>query len=317
MELTLQQAFESTFHTKYDFVDFLSSDSSMSSKIVSSSKTSSVFYQPEPNLKAYLKFLNRFVFSHLLIQNDVVFSYRKDHSVLQAILQHQHNGCFFKTDLKDFFNSITEDQVRRVIQTKLHESPIYDLNAYHPFLEQLVMIDGKLPVGFPTSPAISNSVLYEMDVFLADWAKSNQVVYTRYADDLIFSAQTDEVLKQLPQLLEELLENLYGGSLQLNPEKTFFTHSGKKLKLLGLVLLPNGHVTISKTVKTKIETLLHYYSVDKKVFSEMLERDFGDVSKLMGTLHYAQTIDKGYINKLRRKYGNFLLDIFLKGKMQP
>ncbi len=315
MEITLRKAFESTFHDKQSFDHFLLCDSSQSIQLFSSPKHPNAYYQPEQTLKSYLKFLNRFVFCYASVQQDVVFSYRKNHSVLQALLQHQGNHCFFKTDLKNFFNSITVSDVQNVIQTTLSKSPISDLANYTALLEGMVTKDGILPVGFPTSPAISNGVLYSIDEELAKWTLKNEVVYTRYSDDLIFSAQNNDSLKALPAIIEGLLIKYFGGRLELNPSKTYFTHSGRKLKLLGLVMLPNGQVTVSKTIKSKIETLMHYYEYDRLVFEQLLVKNFGNLSRFFGVLNYVSTVDKYYIDKLRGKYGNYLIDLFMKGKI--
>lgn len=314
MKLTFKQAFESTFHSKYQFDDFLEANPVSMSNFLShpsAHKPSHSYYQPNKALKNYLRFLNRFVFGHAQLVDEAVYSYRKEHSVLQALIKHTGNQCFLKTDLQSFFNSISADDVQRVIQKRLFQSPVTDLSDYQELLTRLVLIDGQLPIGFPTSPLISNSVLFEMDAFFYRWSQDNDVVYTRYSDDLIFSSSNDEQLKTLPALLENWLSSHYEARFKLNPSKSFFTHSGQKIKLLGLVLLPNGHITVPKNMKSKIETLMFYFAEDRDVFSDLLEKYFGNVSKLMGTLHYIQTIDKNYVLKLRKKYGNYTVDLFL------
>ena len=48
-----------------------------------------------------------------------------------------------------------------------------------------------LPQGAPTSPALANICMYRADCRLAGLARSAGAVYTRYADDMAFSGDTD------------------------------------------------------------------------------------------------------------------------------
>ena len=47
---------------------------------------------------------------------------------------------------------------------------------------------GVLPQGAPTSPMLSNLVARKLDERLIEYSDSNHLVYTRYADDLVFSS---------------------------------------------------------------------------------------------------------------------------------
>ena len=268
MALTLKQAFESTFHEKQSFTDFLQADAASSSKLLhlqTDNRIARAYYQPDTNLKSYARFLNQFVFSHADIVNDVVFSYRKDTSILQALTKHTGNCCFFKTDFLQFFQSIAAADVETVIHQRLTASPIFDLQEYNTHIKNMVLIEAHLPVGLPTSPVISNAVLYDFDLFFQQWSEANQVTYTRYSDDLIFSATTDEAIKRLPNLLSDWLSNHYEGRFKLNPRKTTYAFwtEGKTIRI-GIASQWTYYVT--RQLKDKIEVLLHYYLVDKQLF---------------------------------------------------
>ena len=58
----------------------------------------------------------------------------------------------------------------------------------------LVFRFGKLTIGAPTSPAISNVLCFDLDVLLDGIAQSRGANYTRYADDLFFSTNEPKVL---------------------------------------------------------------------------------------------------------------------------
>lgn len=312
MALTLKNAFEATFRSNYRFEDFLALkvEQAASHKCLGDRE----IVQPNAELKAYLRFLNRFVFSYADVVDEAVFSYKKDASPKQSLIKHCQSRCFYKTDIARFFESISSDDVLQVFTNKLSQAPITDWSDYQAHLQNLVLVDGRLPIGFPSSPVISNSVLYEFDQAALSWAQQHNVIYTRYSDDLIFSAQNDEVLKSLPQRIEKWLNDFYDGRFKPNPYKSFFTHTGEKVKLLGLVIQPNGHISVSRSLKNKIEALLHYFIEDQAVFDRLLVQHFaGNAVGLMSMLSWVQSIDQPYIEKLRKKYGNYTVDLFLHG----
>jgi RNA-directed DNA polymerase len=57
-------------------------------------------------------------------------------------------------------------------------------------LTLLTTYEGKLPIGAPTSPVISNFICYQLDSDLIDFCGENHLTFTRYADDLTFSSDT-------------------------------------------------------------------------------------------------------------------------------
>lgn len=312
MALTLKNAFETTFRSSYCFEDFLALE--IDQAITNKELGNRDILQPSVELKAYLRFLNQFLFSYADVEDEVVFSYKKDASPKQSLIKHCQNRCFYKTDITRFFESITFNDVLQVFKSKLSKAPIVDWQQYQAHLQKLVLLNGRLPVGFPTSPVISNSVLYEFDQTANEWAKQHGVIYTRYSDDLIFSAKGDDALKELPQNIEQWLDELYDGHFKPNPYKSFFTHSGEKVKLLGLVIYPNGHISVSRSLKNKIETLLHYFIEDQTVFEDLLSKHFAsNPVGLMSMLSWVQSVDQLYIDKLRKKYGNYTVDLFLHG----
>jgi RNA-directed DNA polymerase len=312
MALTLKSAFESTFRSNYRFEDFLALKVEWAATRKKLGDREIV--QPNTELKSYLRFLNRFILSYANVVDEAVFSYKKDASPKQSLIKHCQSRCFYKTDIARFFESISSDDVQQVFANKLSKTPISDWSDYQAHLQRLVLVDGRLPIGFPSSPVISNSVLHEFDQAALAWAKQHKIIYTRYSDDLIFSAQNDAELKSLPQQIEKWLDEFYDGRFKPNPYKSFFTHTGKKVKLLGLVIQPNGHISVSRSLKNKIEALLHYFIEDRVVFARLLAQHFADNPVgVMSMLSWVQSVDRPYIEKLRKKYGNYTVDLFLHG----
>ena len=306
--LSLQKAFDSTFHHKLDFNDLLQLDLTQEYKTLQ--KRNKLILNPSPKLRKYLHFLNSFVFDYAKVNTDVVHSYRRGRSAYTAILKHANSKYFFQTDIQDFFYSITSQNIENILDANLSDIPICDISTFKYQLLNLVTVNNILPVGFPTSPNISNTCLYIFDNALENYCLKQGIIYTRYSDDIILSSNENN-LNNIQDIVSEKLNYFFGDRFQLNPHKTKHTHKGKKVKLLGMVILPSGKVSVDIKVKKQLEILLHFYINDKEKFSDYLEKHYdSNLSIISGKLNYINTIDKSYLNKLRKKYGNFVVDTF-------
>lgn len=58
-------------------------------------------------------------------------------------------------------------------------------------LSGFVTIDGALALGLPTSPTIANAICLDLDVSLQELAQQTGSVFSRYADDISFSSDTN------------------------------------------------------------------------------------------------------------------------------
>ncbi len=306
---SLEEIFVSTFHNKYQFSNFLSFD--VLAEVTKFKVRNKTIYELSKKLKAFQRFLNTCVFEYALINEEVVYSYRKGLTILNAVKKHSDNKYFFQTDISDFFGNISGNEIRNVLSHNLTNVPVNDIEKYTDRIFDLITIDRRLPVGFATSPLISNSCLLSFDNELQGFCIKNGITYSRYSDDLILSTNDDKALLNFDEILSELLNKHFHDSLKLNPAKTKHTHKGKKIKLLGLIVLPTGKITVDIRVKRKIEALLHFYITDKQKFSELAGGSYETgLAKVSGQLNYINMIDSEYLNKLRKKYGNTVVDMF-------
>ncbi len=90
-------------------------------------------------------------------------------------------------DLKDFFHSISAGRVRDIFIVDPFNFP-KDLSS---LIAVLATWYNKLPMGAPTSPVISNMICLGLDEKLIALAGKCQLSYSRYADDLTFSGDTE------------------------------------------------------------------------------------------------------------------------------
>ena len=260
----LQLLFDAMHHEKYEFQDFLHGD------IVSSYTRIQIkrrpAYRPDKKLKAYLVFLNTFVFEYLPINERVVYSYRKGVNPHEVAFPHAHNRAFFQADVENFFGSIGRALVKSTIVSHKNRVPVSDINSYIERILDFTTIDEVLPIGFPTSPPISNACLTLFDNEFESYCLSSDLVYTRYADDIFVSGKRRENLGGVEKKLNELLAYHFDGSMRLNREKCKLTTVGRKTRILGMAILPNGQVTIDMEVKKRVEVLLHFFTRRRDIF---------------------------------------------------
>lgn len=311
----LKTLFDAMYHNKLDFADFATGDIDrhLSRKtITTESGKSRVVFVPDKVLKKYHSFLNLFVFNHLPVNADVVFSYRKGTNVAAAVRKHSNGKHFYQTDISNFFESITAALVRRSVLRGQENIPVQDAGEYIERIIDLSTVEGKLPLGFSTSPAISNAALLPFDNSLESYCSKNDLVYTRYSDDITISSGERESLLELDSVITGILSAHEYSEMTLNQHKTKISSTGRKIKILGMVILPNGQVTLDVKIKNRIETLLYLYINNQSALSEITNLDLdGSYETLSGLLNYANTIDQLYLDKLRRKYGVTVIDTLI------
>jgi RNA-directed DNA polymerase len=311
---TLESLFEAMYHGKHDYTDFINSPVSTLCKKVPLKNR--VFYKADEKLRAYHKFLNLFIFDFLRINTEVVYSYRKGINVIDAVQKHANSRHFLQADLKNFFGSIDSTLIKSCILENIDNLPASDIDTHIDRLVSLVSLDDMLPPGFSTSPPLSNACLYGFDNKIEAYCKAENLIYTRYSDDIIISGSSDR-LYGLSEIIENFLQESFEKKLQLNPSKTKYNTVGGKIKLLGVVILPGGELTVDSKLKSKVEVMLHYYLTDRPSFNKMIEQDTPKgLSSISGYLNYINTTDQTYLNKLRLKYGATVVDMFIRGSVK-
>lgn len=147
---------------------------------------------PGADLKKVLGRLNRYLQSVYLFEKShavhgFVASVANDadrRSVLTNALKHAGQDYLLNVDLKDFFHSIRREKVLSIFLGP----PFHFKGEMADLLADLTTFQGRLPMGTPTSPVLSNLACREMDEHLLAMSKELLWKYSRYADDLTFSA---------------------------------------------------------------------------------------------------------------------------------
>lgn len=106
------------------------------------------------------------------------FAYVEGKSIKRNALMHRNNEYFLKMDFSDFFNSIKPIDLRNVLFRNGYETIPHNLNLIDNLFFYKKQKSGlSLSVGAPSSPLISNAVLYDFDVRVSELCKRRYYIY--------------------------------------------------------------------------------------------------------------------------------------------
>ncbi|MGB3693129.1 MAG: reverse transcriptase family protein [Spirulinaceae cyanobacterium] len=225
---------------------------------------------PLPKLKQAQHWLLSNILAKIAI-NDAAHGFRRDRSIVTNAQPHVGADIVINFDLKDFFPSISYKRVKGLFRSFGYSeaaATIFALLSTEAALET-VQLDNQtyyvalgerhLPQGSPASPAISNLLCRRLDKRLTTAAAELGFTYTRYADDLTFSASGDH-LRYVCNLLRRTESIVSHEGFTINPEKTrILRRKSSQLEVTGVVV--NEFLNLDrKTLKRFRATL---YQIEK------------------------------------------------------
>ncbi len=246
-----------------------------------------------------LKFLQRWMVDNVLSNLPVhksVFSYKKRTGIKNLADAHKGFRFFLRTDFLNFFPSIKTEDIANLIKVNLGRINLQLSNSDIEIICNVVCKEGKLTIGAPSSPYISNAILFKFDKYWFEKCRQQNIVYSRYADDLFFSTNEPHQLKLIYQELEKYLSNMKLPILKLNKKKTVFSSKKYKRIVTGLVLTSQGEVSIGRQQKRFIKSLIYKYK------NNSIESN--QISYLRGYLAYLNAVEPIFLENLKTKYGN-------------
>lgn len=232
----------------------------------------------------------------------------------------EHCACSFllKVDIEDFFHSIGEGSVaavfeeigfQKLISFEMARLVTRPLNRGRPVSDPAARWaaipsyqyphEGMLPQGAPTSPMLANLVMRHADERLANLAARWGMRYTRYADDLAFSAPRDSsiTLPQVRRFRSEVLQILKEHGFRPNRRKTVIRGPGSRRIVLGM-LVDGDTPRLSREFKDELRLHLHYLSSPLHgPAAHALARGTGVSSMyhhIRGLIAWAQCVEPGY-----------------------
>lgn len=179
---------------------------------------------------------------------------------------HLGQDLVINLDLSDFFPTITFPRVRGLFE-KLGYSPAVAtvlalLTTEAPRLpaeydgQKYAVATGPraLPQGACTSPALSNQIARRLDRRLSGLARRHGWTYTRYADDLTFSAPVGH-REELPRMLGRIRAIVTAEGFRLNPKKGRVQRRARRQDVTGIVV--NDKPGLPRAEVRRLRAILH------------------------------------------------------------
>ncbi len=251
-----------------------------------------VFYIPQKNKireitapSRSLKIRQRWILKHILSKLRVspyAHGFEEDRSILTNALVHVNHDYALCLDIEDFFPSIPRGLVIRVFRDAGYS------NSAARGLSELCCYCGVLPQGAPTSPRLANLIFKEIDERLAALSAEYGAVYSRYADDLTFSADN-----AVYPMLREISSLLRQKGFQLNQDKIRFFGPGQPKRITGLIV-QNNSVRVPKQYKRTLKQEIYYcqkYGVLAHLENTKAEKMINFREYLYGKAYYVHMIE--------------------------
>jgi RNA-directed DNA polymerase len=189
-----------------------------------------------------------------------------DRSTVTNARPHIGKDLVINLDLEAFFPTITFPRVRGLFESLgyspaaatllallVTESPrvkvLHDGNPYW-----VATGDRALPQGACTSPVISNLVARKLDRRLAGACVKLGWTYTRYADDLTFSA-SGEATKQMSLVMSRVRAIVRDEGFAINEAKGRVSRAARRQQVTGIVV--NDKLGVPREEMRRIRAILH------------------------------------------------------------
>jgi hypothetical protein len=230
-------------------------------------------------------------------------------------------------DIHDFFDNIDETRVYKVFH-QLGYSPLVSIELtrictrlpgflaeYRTRARYYTSIpfyatdyQGWLPQGAPTSGALANAAAFPLDKKLSLIASQHSMAYTRYSDDLTFSATTSFSRGRATGLISQVGNVVRDEKFAIHNKKTRIVPPGARHIVLGL-MLGTDRLQLLPGFKRRIN--VHIRGVDIFGLAQHAAyRDFHSIFSFInhvdGCLAFAYGIEPEYAQDARERWNRAL-----------
>lgn len=238
-----------------------------------------IISEPLPNLKEIQKWILKNILYNLKV-SAYAKAYIPGKSIKDNVRFHRRQKKVLSLDIKSFYDCLTNWMVFQLFMENGYNESVAMM------LTGLCCLNGSLPQGAPTSAALSNLLMKKFDEIVGKYCKEKEIRYTRYADDMTFSGDFDEV-----QVIRFIRENLKSMGLKLNKTKTRVRKQGQQQEVTGIVV--NYKTQVPKTLRKEIRKNMYYiqkYGLESHLNYIGTERK-NYIGHLMGQISYALFIN--------------------------
>jgi RNA-directed DNA polymerase len=232
---------------------------------------------PKPRLKAFQRRILDEILGHVP-PHDSAHGFRPGRSITTFAAPHVGQAIVLKMDLRDFFVSITSARVTAIYLTAGYPEPVARLlsrlctntvppQVMHqvtraapdgagramPWQDQRPCACPHLPQGSLTSAALANLAAYRFDARLAALSTAAGAVYTRYADDLVFSGG-HSFARSIQRFSTQVAAVAIEEGFALQHRKTRIMRQGVRQRVAGVVI--NQKINMARDDYDRLKAIL-------------------------------------------------------------
>lgn len=238
--------------------------------------------QPSRKLKAIQSWILRNILEILYVSTSSK-GFKKGESISTNAEPHIGANSIFILDLENFFPSIKANKVYSVFNSLGYNEHISCV------LTSLCTFNGYLPQGSPCSPYLSNLVSIQLDNRVQGYVGKRGINYTRYADDLTFSASSTPKLLKAYKTIKIIIED---EGFEINSSKTRISGPKQSKKVTGLIVTEKGSGIGRKKYRVLRAKLFNLTQVSPE------DLDVKQINKLRGELAFVKDVDNKRLNIL-------------------
>lgn len=218
--------------------------------------------EPAPDLKAEQHSILEAL--SLYDSHDSAHGFVVGRSPLTNAMPHLCKRYVLNVDIADFFPSIRSPRLLPILSSFLPPPLLQRIEAF-------CFHNGTLPQGAPTSPALANFFLIELDHQVEEFAASHSLDYTRYADDITLSSSCDFLKARRKMVMTFLRSILANYGLSLNPKKTKLMPYYQRQMVTG-ILVNNAQPALPRHFKEAL-----YLQFKGRTFSDLSDSELGQL----------------------------------------
>lgn len=206
-------------------------------------------------------------------------AYKKGSSIKENARFHRAQECVFKSDVENFFGSISEFWVFDFFSGLGYTKSVSRL------LSGLCCKNSALPQGAATSGYLSNIYMIKFDEAMFAHCRSNKIRYTRYADDIAVSGAGIE-LEAIKAVVTKLLQDQ---KLTINLRKTRVQRQNARQKITGVVV--NKRLGPDRQFLRRIRQDLYYiekFGVHGHARQKGFKSPLSCINNLLGRITHAE-----------------------------
>jgi len=216
--------------------------------------------------RVFLRTVQKWILRNVLYSRELppfVTGFVPGRGLLNNARAHVGQRYLMKLDIQDFFASVNFEKVEDVFKSFEYPEKVTRL------LTHLCTFRRGLPQGAPTSPYLANLGFLSCDNMLKQFSDVTNLRYTRYADDLTFSAN-----EPIPaSVADELTTIIRSSGFQVNPTKFRSWHPGQRLITTGMVV--NEKAQPTREFRRRLRAIFHQASLSPHKFRSQINKLVG------------------------------------------